>query len=117
MKQACCQLEISLVHQRGTGFTQEKGKKIVCGRLIGSNHINPAACALNTLNFKVMNLNLKGCSTVDHNLSMYSFSGIVPIAEAKTVCAGSEKFYKMCESNEVGGNNLYLCQTFHEQLN
>ncbi|TNN70816.1 Neuronal membrane glycoprotein M6-a [Liparis tanakae] len=27
--------------------------------------------------------------------------GIVPIAEAKTVCAGSEKFYKMCESNEI----------------
>uniref|UniRef100_A0A3P9JJS2 Proteolipid protein DM beta n=1 Tax=Oryzias latipes TaxID=8090 RepID=A0A3P9JJS2_ORYLA len=31
--------------------------------------------------------------------------GIVPIAETKTVCAGSEKFYKMCESNEV---NLVL---------
>lgn len=28
-------------------------------------------------------------------------SGIVPISEAKTICAGSEKFYKMCESNEV----------------
>lgn len=28
-------------------------------------------------------------------------SGIVPIAEAKTVCAGTEKFVKMCESNEV----------------
>lgn len=28
-------------------------------------------------------------------------SGIVPIGEGKTVCAGSEKFYKMCESNEV----------------
>lgn len=29
------------------------------------------------------------------------FSGIVPLAEAKTVCAGSEKFYKMCGSTEV----------------
>jgi len=27
--------------------------------------------------------------------------GVVPIGEEKTVCAGSEKFYKMCESNEV----------------
>lgn len=29
------------------------------------------------------------------------FSGIMPISEAKTVCTGSEKFYKMCESTEV----------------
>lgn len=28
-------------------------------------------------------------------------AGIISISEAKTVCAGSEKFYKMCESNEV----------------
>lgn len=32
---------------------------------------------------------------------MSSLAGIVAISEAKTVCAGSEKFYKMCESNEV----------------
>lgn len=36
-------------------------------------------------------------------------AGIVPIAEAKTVCAGSEKFYKMCESNEV---NLMFISLF-----
>ncbi|KAM9849433.1 glycoprotein M6Aa [Aulostomus maculatus] len=36
--------------------------------------------------------------------------GIVPIAEAKTVCAGSEKFYKMCESNELDMTfHLFIC--------
>lgn len=30
-----------------------------------------------------------------------TFSGIVPLAEEKTVCAQSEKFYKMCKSDEV----------------
>ena len=28
-------------------------------------------------------------------------SGVIPLSEVKTVCAGTEKFYKMCESNEV----------------
>ncbi|KAJ0002750.1 hypothetical protein NQD34_007899 [Periophthalmus magnuspinnatus] len=37
-------------------------------------------------------------------------SGIVPIAEAKTVCAGSEKFYRMCESNELDMTfHLFIC--------
>ncbi|AWP11742.1 putative neuronal membrane glycoprotein M6-a [Scophthalmus maximus] len=36
--------------------------------------------------------------------------GIVPIADAKTVCAGSEKFYKMCESNELDMTfHLFIC--------
>ncbi|KAI3351473.1 hypothetical protein L3Q82_020322, partial [Scortum barcoo] len=36
--------------------------------------------------------------------------GIVPIAEAKTVCAGSEKFYRMCESNELDMTfHLFIC--------
>ncbi|MEQ2209179.1 hypothetical protein XENOCAPTIV_026179, partial [Xenoophorus captivus] len=33
--------------------------------------------------------------------------GIVPLAEAKTVCAGSEKFYKMCESTELVAPRLW----------
>ncbi|XP_021439782.2 neuronal membrane glycoprotein M6-a [Oncorhynchus mykiss] len=36
--------------------------------------------------------------------------GIVPIGEGKTVCAGSEKFYKMCESNELDMTfHLFIC--------
>uniref|UniRef100_A0A3Q3W9B7 Uncharacterized protein n=1 Tax=Mola mola TaxID=94237 RepID=A0A3Q3W9B7_MOLML len=36
--------------------------------------------------------------------------GIVPISEAKTICAGSEKFYKMCESNELNMTfHLFIC--------
>ncbi|MEQ2226933.1 hypothetical protein ILYODFUR_032477 [Ilyodon furcidens] len=36
--------------------------------------------------------------------------GIVPLAEAKTVCAGSEKFYKMCESTELDMTfHLFIC--------
>lgn len=38
--------------------------------------------------------------------SFFPLAGIIPISEAKTVCAGSEKFYKMCESNEVS-SKLY----------
>lgn len=42
------------------------------------------------------------------SLINYYISGIVPIAEAKTVCAGSEKFYKMCDSNEVKQKEILL---------
>ncbi|XP_016387995.1 proteolipid protein DM beta-like [Sinocyclocheilus rhinocerous] len=36
--------------------------------------------------------------------------GVVPIGEEKTVCAGSEKFYKMCESNELDMTfHLFVC--------
>lgn len=35
-------------------------------------------------------------------------AGIVAISEAKTVCAGSEKFYKMCESTEVSSNDCQM---------
>lgn len=41
------------------------------------------------------------------------FSGIVPIGEGKTVCAGSEKFYKMCESNEVADTNNITSNTLN----
>uniref|UniRef100_A0AAX7V8V6 Glycoprotein M6Aa n=1 Tax=Astatotilapia calliptera TaxID=8154 RepID=A0AAX7V8V6_ASTCA len=36
--------------------------------------------------------------------------GIVPIAEARTMCTGSEKFYRMCESNELDMTfHLFIC--------
>lgn len=46
-------------------------------------------------------------------------SGIVPISEAKTVCAGSEKFYKMCDSNEVGEMNFcrVINVNYYSQVN
>lgn len=35
----------------------------------------------------------------------------MPIGEGKTVCTGSDKFYKMCESNEVGDTNNLTTNT------
>ncbi|TNM98898.1 hypothetical protein fugu_013462 [Takifugu bimaculatus] len=36
--------------------------------------------------------------------------GIIPLSDAKTVCAGTEKFYKMCESNELNMTfHLFVC--------
>lgn len=46
-------------------------------------------------------------------------SGAVTISEERKVCTGSEKFFKMCESNEVGQNmassRLQFCITINEQ--
>ena len=43
-----------------------------------------------------------------YHLQYVLISGIVPIAEVKKVCSGTEKFYKMCESNEVGEINIAI---------
>ncbi len=57
----------------------------------------------------------------------FFFLGVVPIGEEKTVCAGSEKFYKMCESNEVSklcevetgtlksSDFKWSCRSFHSE--
>lgn len=43
-------------------------------------------------------------SQSNEEFCVFNLSGAVTISEERKVCTGSEKFFKMCESNEVRGN-------------